>query len=362
MNVVFILLLVCDDLQVFVGYLLVCSSVLVGDVWFNVNELVWVNLVDVVGGVWCYLDLQLVVLCEWLVVLYGCVFEQLLIGCGSDEVIDLLVCVLCELGCDVVVIILLVFGMYVVCVWLQNVLLVEVLLIDCGDVLDVDIDVVIVVVLGGNVKLVFLCLLFNLVGSMIVLVEIECVVMVLQGRVLVVVDEVYGEYVEQLFVMMLLSCYDNIVVLWMLFKVYVLVVVCIGSLIVDVVLIQLLCCCQVFYLVLVFCVDLVLVGFELEFVVVIGQCIVQVKVECVCLQVGLVVLFGVVCVYFLQGNYLFVCFVDVQVVFDVLFVVGVVVCDQCVVFQFGDVLCIIIGSLEQNDCVFVVLIVWRVVV
>lgn len=50
-------------------------------------------------------------------------------------------------------------------------------------------------------------------------------------------------------------------------------------------------------------------------------------------------------------NFLVVCFDDVGVVYCDLFVVGIVVCDVCCYLNFGDVLCIIIGMVEENDCV-----------
>ncbi|NEL81444.1 MAG: aminotransferase class I/II-fold pyridoxal phosphate-dependent enzyme, partial [Xanthomonas perforans] len=65
-----------------------------------------------------------------LATLYGCTPEQLLIGRGSDEAIDLLVRGLCAPGRDAVVVTPPVFGMYAVCARLQNAPLVEVPLVD----------------------------------------------------------------------------------------------------------------------------------------------------------------------------------------------------------------------------------------
>ncbi|MEK0266131.1 histidinol-phosphate transaminase [Stenotrophomonas rhizophila] len=350
-----LLSLVRADLQAFAGYSSARSSALVGDVWLNANESAWANPADAAGGARRYPDPQPAALRDRLAELYGCSSEQLLIGRGSDEAIDLLVRALCEPGRDAVVTTPPVFGMYAVCARLQNAPLIEVPLVDQGDALVADIDAVIAAALGGNAKLVFLCSPSNPAGSVIPLAEIEWVANALQGRALVVVDEAYGEYAEQPSATTLLSRYENIAVLRTLSKAHALAAARIGSLIADAALIQLLRRCQAPYPVPAPCAELALAGLSAESLAVTTQRIAQIKAERTRLQSGLAALPGVVRVYPSQGNYLLARFADAQGAFDALLAAGVVVRDQRAAPQLGDALRITIGSPEQNDRVLAAL-------
>ncbi|HAU82169.1 MAG TPA: histidinol-phosphate transaminase [Stenotrophomonas sp.] len=350
-----ILSLARADLQAFAGYSSARSSALVGDVWLNANESAWANPADVAGGARRYPDPQPAALRDRLAELYGCSSEQLLIGRGSDEAIDLLVRALCEPGRDAVVTTPPVFGMYAVCARLQNAPLIEVPLVDQGDALVADIDAVIAAALSGNAKLVFLCSPSNPAGSVITLAEIERVATALQGRALVVVDEAYGEYAEQPSATTLLSRYENIAVLRTLSKAHALAAARIGSLIADAALIQLLRRCQAPYPVPAPCAELALAGLGAESLAVTTRHIAQIKAERTRLQSGLAALPGVVRVYPSQGNYLLVRFADAQGAFDALLAAGVVVRDQRAAPQLGDALRITLGSPEQNDRVLAAL-------
>ncbi|WP_422506512.1 histidinol-phosphate transaminase [Stenotrophomonas sp. GZD-301] len=355
MSAASILSLVRSDLQAFAGYSSARSSALAGDVWLNANESAWANPADAAGGARRYPDPQPAALRGRLASLYGCAPEQLLIGRGSDEAIDLLVRALCEPGRDAVVTTPPVFGMYAVCARLQNAPLVEVPLVDHGDALAADIDAVIAAALAANAKLVFLCSPSNPAGSAIMLAEIERVATALQGRALVVVDEAYGEYAEQPSATTLLSRYDNIAVLRTLSKAHALAAARIGSLIADAGLIQLLRRCQAPYPVPAPCADLALAGLAPDALAVTTQRIAQVKTERARLRAGLTALPGVLRVYPSQGNYLLVRFADAQGAFDALLAAGVVVRDQRAAPQLGDALRITLGSPEQNDRVLAAL-------
>ncbi len=355
MSTASLLSLVRADLRAFAGYSSARSSALVGDVWLNANESAWANPADVAGGARRYPDPQPAALRDRLAELYGCSAEQLLIGRGSDEAIDLLVRALCEPGRDAVVTTPPVFGMYAVCARLQNALLIEVPLVDQGNALVADIDAVIAAALGGNAKLVFLCSPSNPAGSVIPLGEIERVANALQGRALVVVDEAYGEYAEQPSATTLLSRYENIAVLRTLSKAHALAAARIGSLIADAALIQVLRRCQAPYPVPAPCAELALAGLGAESLAITTQRIAQIKVERTRLQSGLAALPGVVRVYPSQGNYLLARFADAQGAFDALLAAGVVVRDQRAAPQLGDALRITIGSPEQNERVLAAL-------
>ena len=355
MSTASLLSLVRADLRAFAGYSSARSSALVGDVWLNANESAWANPADVAGGARRYPDPQPAALRDRLAELYGCSAEQLLIGRGSDEAIDLLVRALCEPGRDAVVTTPPVFGMYAVCARLQNALLIEVPLVDQGDALVADIDAVIAAALSGNATLVFLCSPSNPAGSVIPLGEIERVANALQGRALVVVDEAYGEYAEQPSATTLLSRYENIAVLRTLSKAHALAAARIGSLIADAALIQVLRRCQAPYPVPAPCAELALAGLGAESLAITTQRIAQIKVERTRLQSGLAALPGVVRVYPSQGNYLLARFADAQGAFDALLAAGVVVRDQRAAPQLGDALRITIGSPEQNERVLAAL-------
>ena len=350
-----LLSLVREDLQAFTGYSSARSSALVGDVWLNANESAWANPADVTGRARRYPDPQPAALRDRLAELYGCAPEQLLIGRGSDEAIDLLVRALCEPGRDAIVTTPPVFGMYAVCARLQNAPVIEVPLVEQGDALVADIDAVIAAALSGNAKLVFLCSPSNPAGSVITLAEIERVATALQGRALVVVDEAYGEYAEQASASTLLGRYENIAVLRTLSKAHALAAARIGSLIADAALIQVLRRCQAPYPVPAPCAELALAGLGPENLAVTSQRIVQIKAERARLQAGLATLPGVLRVYPSQGNYLLARFADAQGAFDALLAAGVVVRDQRAAPQLGDALRITLGSPEQNDRVLAAL-------
>ncbi len=146
---------------------------------------------------------------EGLAALYGVQPQQLLVGRGSDEAIDLLVRALCA-GRDGVLVMPPVFGMYAVCARLQGAALIEVPLVDSEDGLRADLDAVIDIARARNAKLVFLCAPSNPAGSDIALDEVERVVAELRGQALVVVDEAYVEYAQRPSATTLLAAHANL--------------------------------------------------------------------------------------------------------------------------------------------------------
>lgn len=349
MSATSVLSLVREDLRAFAGYSSARSSALVGDVWLNANESAWANPADAQGSARRYPEPQPVALRARLATLYGCDPEQLLIGRGSDEAIDLLVRALCEPGRDAVLVTPPVFGMYAVCARLQNAPLVEVPLQDTGDALVADIDAIIAAALAGNAKLVFLCTPSNPAGSAIALVDIERAARALQGRALVVVDEAYVEFADQASAVTLLGQYDNIAVLRTLSKAHALAAARIGSLIAAPALIEVLRRCQAPYPVPAPCAALALAGLDAPSLDITGARVQQVRSERDRLSQALQQVPGVVRVYPSQGNYLLARFSDAQAAFDALLAAGVVVRDQRAAPQLQDALRITIGSPEEND-------------
>ena len=110
-----ILDLVREDLRAFAGYSSARSHAVDGSIWLNANESPWANVADADGTLRRYPQPQPEALRGRLAEVYGVRPEQLLIGRGSDEAIDLLVRALCRAEHDPIVIAPPVFGMYAVC-------------------------------------------------------------------------------------------------------------------------------------------------------------------------------------------------------------------------------------------------------
>lgn len=341
--------LVREDLRGFAGYKSARSETLRGDIWLNANESAWANPADTQASCRRYPDPQPQALRERLAELYGCTVDQLLIGRGSDEAIDLLVRALCVPGRDAVVVTPPVFGMYAVCARLQDARIAEVPLIDSETGFVADLQAIAEAAIAGRAKLVFLCSPSNPAGSVIALADIALLAKRLEGRALVVVDEAYGEFSDSASATTLLASHPNIAVLRTLSKAHALAAARIGSLIADAELIDVLRRCQAPYPVPTPCAELALAGLSDAALAQTRQRIELVRSERSRLQAALAVLPEVVRVYPSQGNYLLARFRDAEAAFRSLLAAGVVVRDQRAAPQLGNALRITIGSPEQND-------------
>lgn len=343
-----ILDLVREDLRAFAGYSSARSARVTGDVWLNANESAWANPADPQASTRRYPEPQPEALRRALAALYGCAPEQLLIGRGSDEGIDLLVRALCVPGQDAVVTTPPVFGMYAVCAQLQNAPLAEVPLVDGEDGLRADIPAIVEAALASRAKLVFLCSPSNPAGSAIALAEIEAALQALAGKAVVVIDEAYGEFSDVPSAVSLLARHPNLAVLRTLSKAHALAAARIGSLIADAALIALLRRCQAPYPVPAPCSALAEQGLSAPALEVTARRIAEVRAERGRLQAALAALPGVRRVYPSQGNFLLVRFDAAEAAFQALLDAGVVVRDQRAAKQLGDALRITVGTPEQN--------------
>lgn len=350
-----VLALVRPDLQAFAGYSSARSSALQGDVWLNANESAWANPADASGGSRRYPEPQPRALCDALASLYAVQPQQLLIGRGSDEAIDLLVRTLCVPGRDGVLVTSPVFGMYAVCARLQGARLIDVPLLDDGGSLRTDLEAVIAAAKDKGATLVFLCAPSNPAGSDIGLAEVARVATALRGHALVVVDEAYVEYAQRLSATTLLDAHANLAVLRTLSKAHALAAARIGTLIAAPELIAVLRRCQAPYPVPAPCAELAVRALQPAALARTGERVALVIAERERLATALQGLPGVRCVYASAGNYLLVRFVDAQAAFDALLANGVVVRDQRAAPQLGDALRISIGSPEENDRVLAAL-------
>ena len=341
--------LVRPDLRDFAGYSSARSATVRGDVWLNANESPWANPADAEAGCRRYPQPQPPALRDALAALYGCRPEQLLIGRGSDECIDLLVRALCRPGEDAVVVTPPVFGMYAVSARLQGAPVCEVALVDGGRGLCADIPAVLAAASDSRARIVFLCSPSNPSGSTIALEEIDEVAGRLQGRALVVADEAYIEFSAQASAIGLLSRHQNLAVLRTLSKAHALAAARIGSVIAAPELIGVLRRCQAPYPVPQPCADLALQALAPE-----ALAVTRARIEQTCrerdrLQQALSNLPGVRRVYPSDGNFLLVRFDDAEAAWRALLAAGVVVRDQRAAPQLSDALRISIGTPEQNE-------------
>jgi histidinol-phosphate aminotransferase len=197
-----------------------------GQLLLNANESAWAPLGD--AGLEChrYPDPQPAALVERLAALYGVRREQVLVGRGSDEAIDLLVRAFCRAGEDAILVQPPTFGMYAVCARVQHAAVVEVPL-SVAFALDVD---AVLAALTPAVKLVFVCAPNNPAGAGVPMEAIEQLARRLAGRALLVVDEAYVEFADGASAAALLDRYEHLAVLRTLSKAWALAGARIGCL------------------------------------------------------------------------------------------------------------------------------------
>jgi histidinol-phosphate aminotransferase len=200
-----------------------------GQVLLNANESAWAPSGDTGVGCNRYPEPQPAALVDALAKLYGVPVEQLLVGRGSDEVIDLLVRAFCRAGEDAILIQPPTFGMYSVCAKIQDAGVIEVPL--AAD-FTVNVDAILAA-LTPAVKLVFVCTPNNPTGQCVPRAHLERLAQSLNGRALLVVDEAYVEFAESGSVAELIDRYDNLAVLRTLSKAWALAGARIGSLLAN---------------------------------------------------------------------------------------------------------------------------------
>lgn len=200
-------------------------------VMLNANESPWAQT-----GLNRYPDPQPAALSSRLAELYGVDAQQLLIGRGSDEAIDLLVRAFCAAGEDAIVISQPTFGMYGVCARIQGAEVIDVPL-DAQFVLDAD---ALLAAIAPNVKLVFLCSPNNPTGGLVPLASIARIAEALAEHALVVVDEAYIEFADAASATSLLAHYPNLAILRTLSKAYALASARVGSVLASAEVIELL--------------------------------------------------------------------------------------------------------------------------
>jgi histidinol-phosphate aminotransferase len=185
----------------------------------HANEMPWrANGDTTQAGLNRYPEPQPHELVSHLASLYKVAPQNVLVGRGSDEGIDLLVRAFCRAGQDSVLISPPTFGMYKVSARIQGAAVVEVPLIKDKD-FSLDVQGVLDAC-SRNIKLVFVCSPNNPTGDLVERKAINQLCSELADRAIVVVDEAYIEFAEAPSVLDMLSQHTNLVVLRTLSKAY----------------------------------------------------------------------------------------------------------------------------------------------
>ncbi len=162
---------------------------------------------------------------------YGVKPEQLTVGRGSDEGIDLLCRAFCRAGQDSVIVCPPTFGFYKVAAKVQGANVIEAPLIkERNFALD---RTAILAAWNPSVKLVFLCSPGNPTGSLLDAAEMQSLCADLDGKAIVVIDEAYIEFAARESFVKLIERYSNLVVLRTLSKAYALAGARCGCIIAD---------------------------------------------------------------------------------------------------------------------------------
>jgi histidinol-phosphate aminotransferase len=160
----------------------------------HANELPWRALGDSsAAGLNRYPEPQPHALVQRLAELYGVPADQVLVGRGSDEAIDLLARAFCRAGRDAVLVCPPTFGMYSVAARIQGATVVTVPLVPGSFALDPE---AVLARCTEEVKLVFLCSPNNPTGNQLDEAAILQIAERLAGRAVVVVDEAYIEFAD----------------------------------------------------------------------------------------------------------------------------------------------------------------------
>jgi histidinol-phosphate aminotransferase len=322
-----------------------------GRVFLNANESAWAPTGDLGLGCNRYPEPQPPELMSALAELYGVRRDQLLVGRGSDEAIDLLVRAFCYAGRDAIVIQPPTFGMYSVCARIQGAAVIEVPL---AEDFTLDVDALLAAVTPA-VKLVFVCTPNNPTGQQVPRADIERLLRELTGRALLVVDEAYAEFADAGSVADLLDRHENLVVLRTLSKAWALAGVRIGSLLANAEVVSLLRRILPPYPLPLPCVDAALLALSGWGKVNARERVNLVRDQRALMSEQLNRLPSVRAVLPSHANFLAVRFVDAEAAYRLLLADGVVVRDVRRYPNLGDALRITIGMPAENARVLAVL-------
>ncbi len=320
-----------------------------GHIHLNANESPWPPLAG--AGLNRYPDPQPPALVDALAQLYDVPFDNVLIGRGSDEAIDLLVRAFCRAGKDAVIVCPPTFGMYAVCARVQNATVIEVPL---TAMLEVDADALLAAI-TPDCKLVFLCSPNNPTGGSTSVETIAHIARQLSDRALVVVDEAYIEFSDETSATTLLASHANIAVLRTLSKAYALAGNRIGAVLASADVIALLRRIQAPYPLPTPCVDIALSVLSPAARMRTRDFIDLQRRERTRVAEALHLLSQVLAVYVSAANFLCVRFVDGPQIYRRLLGEGIVVRNVCAYRGLDHCLRISVGTPDENDRLLAVL-------
>jgi len=358
MSALDLLQLVRPDLRDFGGYSSARKEASGGRVFLNANESPWAPQIEGGAGLNRYPEPQPEALLQRMADLYRVDADALLIGRGSDEPIDLLVRALCRAGEDAVLICPPTFGMYAVAARVQNARLVEVPLSASADParpFALDPQAVIDAALSNPVKLVFLCSPNNPTGQALPIETIERVVEALAGRAIVVVDEAYGEFMQQPSATRLRERFPHLAVLRTLSKAHALAGARIGSLVAAPELIRVLRAIMAPYPISAPCARAALAALEPSVLAQTQAHVAELMAQREALRLALSKAPGVLGVYPSDANFLVLRCADPAATYRRALAAGVVLRDISRYPLLSDCLRISIGTAEENAAALAVL-------
>lgn len=188
-------------------------------VMLNANESPFAPFDGAPSGINRYPEPQPDALLRALAFEYGVERQQLFLGRGSDEAIDLLIRGFCRSGQDAILVSPPTFGMYGVAAGVQGAAIVSVPL-DAQDEFAWNADAVLAAARTSAVKIVFVCSPNNPTGGLVDAAAVLSLARSLDGKALVVVDEAYGEFAGVPSLGSEVSTCPNLVVLRTLSKAY----------------------------------------------------------------------------------------------------------------------------------------------
>lgn len=324
-----------------------------GAVCLNANESPWPAPADPLGGLNRYPEPQPLRLVAALAELYGVRPEQVLVGRGSDEAIDLLTRSFARAGVDEVVISPPTFGMYQVAAEIQGARVVRVPL-DAGADFAYPFDAVRAAI-GADTRIVYVCTPNNPTGNTVPRAGILALADALRAHALVVVDEAYVEYADQESLAADVGGRDNLAVLRTLSKAHALAGARIGVLIADPAVIALCRRLMAPYPLPTPCVEAALRVLSPGSLAATAQRIAATRAERERLRALLAALPGVRAVLASQANFLVVRFADARATHAALLARGIVVRDVSLQPGLSDALRISIGTPDENDALLAAL-------
>jgi histidinol-phosphate aminotransferase len=267
--------------------------------------------------------------------------NQIFLGNGSDEPIDLLIRAFCEPGSDNVMIPQPTYGMYTVSAEINNV---EIKTIKLTDEFDIDFNIL-SERWDDRTKLIFLCSPNNPSGNLLDPEKIKATLDKFQG--IVVVDEAYIDFTNYPGFVPLLKTYPNLVVLQTLSKAWGLAAIRVGMCFASVEIIAVLNKIKPPYNINILSQQVALE--ELHFEVRKNRWVSEIIIEREKLREGLVKIDSVQNVYPSDANFLLVKIINTKSVYAALVKRGIIVRDRSNVILCDDCLRITVGTQQENQ-------------